>query len=476
MLRAKDYAALGILVVCVVTSALSISNYPGSGLLLIGFFLVFDLLLLKGLFYPQFYFETFFYGLFWLGFSLKLKYSLITNQLKLSEAVGGFDFSGNSYNEVLTLSIVAICSVAIAIFVTSRLAKKYELKDRRQESFWLLEIYRKKTPLIWIICYAFLIIIGGLNLYFGIYLRGVVPLTTPPAIIRSLIVWFLTGGFSILFLTFIYWEKLLNRKITLSLHIAQFEAFFSSISILSRAYIVQAGAYFYATIVSQADELKKIGKKGITVYILHIAILFVAGLVSAGVLRIHFYDENERLQKLALQENQNLEQVQIANIRGTTLDLFFSRWVGLEGMMATVSYKGEGWALFKKAIDEKVEPGKTSIYDSQVAISQYLNKKPSQHFITLPGFFAFFYYPKSIAFFVFGIFLISLIMLQLEIFAKYLTGNSLLAAFSAQVGAYKLMHFGYAPTQSWRYFLAFILTLTLVFLIQRNKIKSRSGF
>ncbi len=102
-----------------------------------------------------------------------------------------------------------------------------------------------------------------------------------------------------------------------------------------------------------------------------------------------------------------------------------------------------------------------SFYDKNLINSPYQsidNRK--KHFITLPGFIAFLYYPGSYLFLFASITLFIFLGFYAEKVTKELSfDNQMLTAFVANLIAYRLISFGYAPVNSVIFIVIILLSL-----------------
>lgn len=90
-----------------------------------------------------------------------------------------------------------------------------------------------------------------------------------------------------------------------------------------------------------------------------------------------------------------------------------SRWVGIEGILATTAYPYVGWDLFKKAILQKPTQ-EVSLYSK---ISQsYMDIKAGTKFSSLPGLIGLLNYSDSFLIVCFGTFVICLLMHFIQFF------------------------------------------------------------
>ena len=149
--------------------------------------------------------------------------------------------------------------------------------------------------------------------------------------------------------------------------------------------------------------------------------------------------------------------------------LFIDRWIGIEGVMTVSSYSQLGWDLWRDAWRETYNEKESSFYDNNLTNSVYTDKqKAEHHFLSLPGIIAFFFYPGSFLFLFVSMFALGGMGATIETFVRKISGNNaLLCALIAQVVAYRYMHFGYVPGQSYLLFGTIFLNCTFIYLANK---------
>ncbi len=455
-----------ISVILLFLSIAAARNYAGHVLYYVLFSLIFNYAFLKALFRPKFYFETFLYGLLWLGFWLKFTYRTVLHNYYFVEATGNFDFSGASLDRVLIIATSALFACVVTIEIISRFVKSNTMRFE-DRTFPTLNFYKKNWALIWTLFVLLTLIVGIFNNYYGIYLRGLVPETKLFSPIRNIIVWLLLSGLACVAVTFLYWEILIKRFIFSTLLLSLLESLITNTSILSRAFIINTGSHLWA-FLQQKSYLRKLGIKKIIILGTVFSIMFGSSVIFVGYLRYARYPAT-KVNPIFQDENYLKAQ---AFVSANSYSLFIDRWVGLEGLMSVASYPHLGWDLLHTAWNEKMDDKKHGFYDSEIAKSSYIvYKLTTQHFITLPGIIAFLFYSGSLVFLTLMLSLICTVFITIELALKKYIGNPFLTALFAQSAAFKLLHFGYAPHQFWKYFLAFIITLFCIYGIQEFKNK-----
>jgi hypothetical protein len=145
--------------------------------------------------------------------------------------------------------------------------------------------------------------------------------------------------------------------------------------------------------------------------------------------------------------------------------------IGIEGVMAVQSLDNKGYDLIKAALKEKTNSNnKSSFFDSLIGDQRCFNEVIKS--ITLPGIIAFLYYSGSLVFVSISLIVITLLMCSIEKIMRYLLGEQLLfISLISQILAYRMWHFGFAPLNSIKLFVAIFITIILVFIINKFVIK-----
>ena len=172
------------------------------------------------------------------------------------------------------------------------------------------------------------------------------------------------------------------------------------------------------------------------------------------------------LQELDL--NENIERI---------LFLIKNRFVGLDAVAAVTSYPNSSYYLIKESLIEKYNSDKYGYYQRTFILpfehgfsgeKKYIKTSERHYGIIIPGIIAYLSYPKSKIFLFFSLLVICFICAFAEVTAKIFTFNSII--FSNLIGyvlAYRLIHFGYLPRQTYLILCAILLTIILIFIIKK---------
>lgn len=159
----------------------------------------------------------------------------------------------------------------------------------------------------------------------------------------------------------------------------------------------------------------------------------------------------------------NIFRVEIIN---KFLSLSVDRWVGLEGVMAVVSYPNKNIDLLIDTAMEKRELGTISKYQN-VANSHYLwTDMTVWQFATLPGLAAFLYLSGAKWIVLVGTFVFVFVLQMAEIVVLKVTANPLLCALIGLTMANTIAQIGVAPRQDIPFYLMNVLFVLFVYFVQ----------
>lgn len=449
---------------------MTLGHYPGSGYVYIVFSVLLNALLYFGFRQGSLFFDTFLGLFFWIGFWLKFSVRTVFADGKFLDAVGYFDYSADAYDKALLVT-----SCGVAGLLAARLIREHFLFESlaRLNTTSLDSVrvvynqYRKST---WI---CFFILVIGLtlsNAYLGVYQRGTVSRTTLPYGLGGIYTWLLLFGASSISAVLIHFELQLRKKIsTVLMALVLIETFLSSVAMLSRGMILNSsalilGAYFDAKSCKAAVRFRTV-----VITLAMLLTLFVGSIFIVGQMRTQFVEQNPDYAIALAEMEAEASFEEFGNVGSQIVTLLMDRWVGMEGVMAVSSYPDLGWGLWEKAWEETYTDRGTSLYDREIAISVYTRIDMSnRHFVSMSGVLPFFYFPGSYVFLFLAMLALSLAGATIEAGVyKWGGGNLILCSLMAFVVAYRYVHFGYVPAQSYLLFGALALNVALIYLLGR---------
>ena len=158
------------------------------------------------------------------------------------------------------------------------------------------------------------------------------------------------------------------------------------------------------------------------------------------------------------------------------LSLSVDRWVGLEGVMAVVSYPNKGRALIIDTFIEKRTPGEVTRYQ-EIANSKYqwVDSNVWQ-FASLPGAVAFLYFSGSFWIVLFGMILFAFLVQFLEFLIYKGTRNPILCSLLGVSIANNVTQFGIAPAQGSVYLFMIFVGILAIVIVQNLKLITNKLF
>ena len=428
------------------------------------------------------FFDKIFGLLFWLGFWFKFSLQISFLQNSFPEGVGLFDFKPYSFDRLLIICSIANLSFLIASNVKERFyTYKCNINDFSVENSAIIKFYsqnKKKIILIFLITF---VLLSFLNLKFIFFQRGILPATQLPLMLNNFVNWLLFFGFATFSSLLIYLEFCIKKQNKNSIiYLGFIECFTSSISLVSRGMIFNG----FALLISHYQNLNnnniKIKKLLFLKYLLILFSMFLISLIIVSEIRQsknyrishdahNFFpnlnvDVNKKTKKEKVKENINSLIDEINHI----IFLVGGRWVGTEGVMVLINNNDKGFDLLKDSFSEKFNMS-NSFYENKIKKSFYhYNNEDINNTYTVytPGIVGFLYYSGSAIFLFISLFFIVIFCNILEFFAFRLSDKNIV--FTAIIGnilAYRLIHFGYMPLNTYKIILVIIFNIFLMYLV-----------
>ncbi len=456
-------------------------SYEGNLILYTSFSIISNFLLFFGLRKNSIFFETFICILLWLGFWFKFSCTIGISDGVFREGVGTFNYSKDSFDKALFVTQIGMLSFIFSSYFREKFLFKYPKKINLE----FVKLYFVKKNSFKILS-VFLIVILGINLlnfYFKIYQKGLIPIYDINFLISGIFKWLLLFGLCAFLSIYVFYEsRAFKRFFIFSSFVIFLETFITSLAMLSRGMIFNAfailyGIYKYSKIVNIKNNINYYIKSTIL-----ILLLFYISVASVNYIRENFFyvgksvkftlenlkSSSEEYEDTTETEIKKLNTIQAHNSQ--ILFLIINRWVGIDGVMAVTSKKEIlNYKFFISSFEEKAKNNEPTFYEITFGLERndgsnhpYENVKGN----TLPGIIAFFYYPGSYYLLFIFIFIISTFSSLIEYFAFKYSGKNMI--FSSLIGmtiAYRLIHFGYLPHQSYLLFGAIFLTIIIAYFI-----------
>ncbi|PKM92534.1 MAG: hypothetical protein CVU80_02845 [Elusimicrobia bacterium HGW-Elusimicrobia-4] len=258
--------------------------------------------------------------------------------------------------------------------------------------------------------------------------------------LNAVIYWILSMGMVMGMATLLWWDIFLKKNISLLVYAILAEAFFSSVSLLSRAtYIFHVIPQLLSLYKNKQALVGVSRKKAILIAVAFVG-LFVISISAITILRNYYYSN--------VPINFNSAEGLISSSRGVGAARFIiDRWIGVEGVMAVYSYPKKNDELFLSVLTERPKIGGVTFYQ-KVCKSHYQGMDMNKYtFASLPGAAAFFYYTGSLGYVFLGLLVLTLAALFSESLVLSMTGNMLLCSIYGMYVANLIAQIGVAPRQ-----------------------------
>jgi len=432
--------------------------YQGDAWVYLLFTLLSSAVLFFGFGHGAIFFDAFIGVLLWIGFWLKFSVRTAFSEGRFNISVGDFDGSPESLDKALLVVCCALGATLVARFVRERWVFSYPDALPEVAYSGLFTFYRKHRFAVLTGFVLAVLLVCLSNAWFGIYQRGQVARVSLPFGLNGVYAWMLMFGMASVSAILLRFEFELNRdRYWIAISIALLETALSNISLWSRGMILNGSSLLYGA-VAQFRRSEPRLRLGLASFVL-VAFMgfFVVSVLSVNWLRANaFYDAHPDIETGEAVSEQ------------TTL-LFLDRWVGVEGVMAVIGSGHTGWAVFAEALGERFDTSANAFYDRHFVESAYDNTRDDgAHFISLPGYIAFLFYPGSYVFLFAAVFAFSMLAALIEYFVYRVGGKNLVfCALIAQVVAFRYTSFGYVPMQSYLLFGSILLNVLILYFSDR---------
>lgn len=421
-----------------------------------------------------FFFESFF-GLFiWLGFWFKFVCVISFRDGQFPEGSGNFNNSPESFDHALLVSIVAF----LAIIFSYRVRDQFFNYHKKNLIIRKNTIYTNNKKIILFTLFTMFILIGLLNLFYGIYQKGMITDFNINILIHSFFKWALLFGFTSIFSLIVYFEINIYKKFfSLSAILLIFESFFSYSTMLSRAMIFNILAILYGAFRFSAMFHIKLKNDDFIKFIFLSFFLFYISSLSVNYLRANYFYQGSSYNESAFKKFETNNNSELKELNKDKLPFFnnnellylaMNRWVGIDSVLAVVGMNNIlSFKLLKDSFKEKFNKNTNSFYEETFSVmNQYYKKKSINNFVkgvTLPGIVAFLFYSGSLIFLFVSLSFLIFISSFIEYISFKITNfNMIFSALIGQLIAYRWIHFGYLPMNSYLLFSSIILTIFLI--------------
>ena len=441
------------------------------------------------------YFEIFFSSYLFLGFWFKYIFSLIFYNGKIFDSG---QIKSSKIDEVLILTILITFVCLISSFINKNFINTDIKKNEKRIKSFCENLYLNNRNIILFFFILFISVVGFLNNKLGIYQRGFIYFSETSIYISNLIKWLLLFGFTTFSCFVIHIEILYYKKINIfTLIIALFEIFISYTSMLSRSFIINSISLIFPIYQKSLFFKKAHDKKFIFLFIFIIILTLISLYVVNNIRLNKIYSMMD--QQIANQKKQlNIETLNDLKIndynfqipksesklenlqnRPNTTEkvinfILVNRWIGIESLIVVHSFEKKSFDLFFKSLSEDKNNFENTFYEKTFNLaSEKKSIKINKNYLkgnTLPGIISFLYYSGSIYFVLISLFITIFLCNSFERLIKRTTqGNAIFACFLSNLIATRLIHFGYAPKDTYLFFLSILLSILLMIFLLKFK-------
>ncbi len=460
--------------------------YKGNKINMVIFAILFNCIFYFVFSRKAYFFEMFFGGLLWLGFYYKLFLAVIFDNYIFREGAGLYgkiDFNAKIeiLNNTLIIASYGVTGFLLACYIKKKFLNKFfnlERNLRRTD-----EIYNIKFLLFILLIFliSFLTITIS-NFYLGIYQRGILQSLNVHFTVSATYKWLLLFGFSsFVAFCFIFTFKSKPKIYALST-ISIIETFISNLSFLSRGMIFNSFAIFIGLYKSNRFYKLNLNIKYFFIYLLCILSFFYLCVISVNYLRANiFFVKIDPLKSVLIESEKKYEKIEKIekkyHTKASAFKEFFeltqTRWVGIDALLAVEASDEKNYNFFKNSFFDKFDKDKYPYYERNIQKRVKKLNNTIQYGITTPGIFAFLYYTGSQIFVFFIIFSITLFMLTIEKFIFSIFNNLILCSLLSQVFAYRLIHFGYMPQNTYLLLTSILITIIGLFLLKKLLVSNK---
>lgn len=384
------------------------------------------------------------------------------------------DISNKNFDDVLLVSSIGILSILIVIFLFSKIKKIKSTSVR---------FYKKKfinTYLLYSIFFLLSIFFCYYNLDNFYYVRGFEAKTNIFFPGDYLFSWLIQFGFLSLFIYF-FENNIKDNKVPTSFGfiVLIFISSILSYGILSRASIVLN--LFLLALYINKSKFNFLSLRSLKLFL--ITLLFsTVSIVSSDIKRDSIYASKYKVflkeSTTSVTTTTTIESPELFDIIKLEIEstnkfihkafgLFITRWVGVDGIISVVNYPYKSTSLFYSSLNEKRVKYAPSFFDKVFVPTIYENA--NREFInpnSIPGPIAFFYYSGNFFILFCGIFILSSLSIILEILIfRSLSNYYILPSFFIFLIAWRYIHFGNYPLDSYKILIAILFNLFLIKII-----------
>ncbi len=436
--------------------------YPGTKTLYILFSIIIFAFIYYSFFISNFYFFNFFLSIyFFLGFWLKLFFVEFFFNGKYPE-INSDIIKLNEYNYDLTITIISIS--IFGFFLGSFISKKININVFKSINILPFDLFYQKYRIsIILLFFVFIVGIYITNFFYSIHQKGII--SEQNYFVTNLFKTFIVLLIPLIISVLAYHEIRLKKNLSYNfLFLINFDLFLSSVSTISRAMFFNfLGIFFGIFIFLKKFNIKNFYFK-IFSFTLTAIILFLISFYIVNLSRDIKYQKKDFTSEVIInnysQSKENFKHV------------ILKRFVGIDGILALTTLNNLSFKTFKKSLKEKFNQKdvtfRDKLFNEKYTDNQILNNQSVYRIKTI-GIVGFLYYSGSYFFVFFSSLLIGLFFCYLEkVIKKLFCDNLIFTSVISHIIVYRLIHFGYLPINSIKFFISIFLIIILFILFYKS--------
>ena len=453
-------------------------KYLGNKIYYLLFSIIFNFYLFFSFRNKAIFFDKFLSILLWLGFWFKFTIVVTYYNGKFNEVGINVNYDVLVYDKSLILSCISITAIIFAS-ILREIFFSYKINNLNARLEGLQFYSKYKFLIIFTFLFA-VVVVCFLNLDYRLYQKGMIPLYTINSLFSSIVKWLLLLGFASISSTILIFEIYNRKKITaIFFSIIILPIALSSFSMLSRDMIFNSSAILYGLYASNKFLNLKIGVKFFLKYFCILIFFSYLSILSINYLRANYYyteksNINFNITNKEIDLKNNKKYSDIKSSHNELLHLVVFRFVGINAVI-NVLFESQklSFDLFKKSFDEKsieeTNPEEKTFYETNFNFyeKQNFNLTPGVKGNTLPGLIAFLLYSGSYLFLFLSLLCVYLFCALLEKISYHISKNYIFSSLIGMILAYRFVHFGYAPGNSYKIILGIFLSCLIIFLINK---------
>ena len=462
-----------IFILCLILSIFTILNYDGNKILYLFFTLISFIYPIHSILRKTFILDTYLSIFIWLGFWFKFSITISFFDSVFPEGIGNFDQSAEAYDRLLFISSFAIFLLIFFSYFANYFCLYKTSLIRKKKSLGLF--YANNKKLIFLSFLFLVVLVNLLNYQFNVHQKGIISNYELSFLFTNLIKFLLMIGLPGIGIMILSAELYETKNLTISTYLLiLISSLITNVSMMSRAMIFNSTFILYGLWRSK----NKILRKNFYKFILLMLLITLISIFCSHNLRSHNIYNFNKLVKLDA-DNKIKNVAARNNYFEELIHLVRSRFIGIDSLMAVMSHENLNNDIMLRAFRENVDKKDYNFFTKEFNMKSKkkfnvdkLNFKDNVYAIAIPGFVAFSYYSGSLYIMTLFLLVFYILGIVIEYYAfKLSRKNLIVTSFIAGILAYRFMHFGYIPKNSYALIIGIILFLITVYIFEIILIK-----